>query len=104
MNLVASRAHGCVMVQLEPVADDIREALDFVLHEGPLEIRCRVSYDALRRQAGVFEIDGSRARRLFNWYRPNFERIALALYAAGDVHHGIVTIDFDDIFAPADRH
>lgn len=60
------------------MADDKREVLDFVVHERLIEIRRRVSYDALRWQAGVFEIGGRRARRLFNLYGSNFEGIARA--------------------------
>jgi len=93
----------CVMPQIGPTIDG-REALDFVFREGLVEIRCRVSYDALRRQAGVAEVNGDRARRLLNWYRRKLERIALAHYAAGDVRQGVVVIDSDDIVAPADRH
>jgi len=78
------------------------EAIDFVLREGEIEIRCSVSYDALRRQAGVAEMTGERAHRLFNWYREKLERIALARYAAGDFREGVVNIDPDDIAVPGD--
>ena len=56
-------------------ADDKREVRDFLLHEGQREIGHRVSYDALRRQAGVFEISGSPARRLSNWCRSNLSAL-----------------------------
>jgi uncharacterized protein DUF1488 len=80
-----------------------REAIEFVLREGQIEIRCSVSYDALRRQAGVVELNEERARRLFNWYRHQLERIALARYAAGDFRGGEVVIDRDDIAPLANR-
>ena len=38
------------------------------------------------------------------WYRDKLERIPFARYVAGDFHHGIVTIDSDDIAVPAGRH
>jgi hypothetical protein len=76
-------------------------AVDFLLREGQLEIPCRVSFEALKRRAGVFELSSARANRLFNWYRDELERIALSRYAAGDFRSGIVTIDTTDIPSPA---
>ena len=80
-----------------------REATEFVVREGQIEICCSVSYDALRRQAGVVELDEERARRLVNWYRHQLGRIALARYAAGDFRGGKVLIDRDDIAPPVNR-
>jgi len=95
---------GQEMPVVEGVSPQECEAIDFVLREGRLEIRCSVSYDALRRQAGVAEINEVRARRLFNWYRDKLERIALARYCVGDFRGGVVNINSDDIVVPADRH
>ena len=89
------------MPPIDQTIHDRREVLDFVLREGQLEIRCRVSFDALRRQAGVAEINRERAQRLLKWYRRKIERIALARYAAGELRDGIVVIDRDDIVVPA---
>ena len=99
--MVEKQPLGQEMPVVEPVSTRRCDAIDFVLREGQLEIRCSVSYDALRRQAGVAEMNGERARRLFNWYRDKLERIALARYAAGDFREGIVNIDPDDIAVPA---
>ena len=88
---------GQEMPHIHQIAGD---AIDFVFREGQLEIHCRVSFDALRRQAGVVEVDRERAQRLLSWYRPKIERIALAHYAAGDLLDGVVTIGSDDIAAP----
>jgi hypothetical protein len=38
-----------------------------------------------------------------HWYRHEIDRIALALYAAGDFADGVVTIDADDIGSPLGR-
>ena len=88
------------MPHLRQARDQGSDAIDFVFHEGQIEIHCRISFDALRRQAGVAELNRQRAQRLLNWYRPKIERIALAHYAAGDLCDGVVTIDTDDIAAP----
>ena len=85
------------MAACEGVPKPGRKAVEFVLREGQIEIRCSVSYDALRRQAGVVELNEERAQRLFNWYRHQLERIALARYAAGDFRDGEVAIDRDDV-------
>lgn len=85
----------------DPTGEDSDQGLDFLLHEGPANIICRISFEALRRQAGVAELSAERAERLFNWFRPEIERIALARYAAGDFSDGIVTIDANDIGSPA---
>ena len=94
---------GRVMMHASRTAVESHEAIEFTLQEGVIKIRCSVSYDALRRQAGVVHLNDTRAHRLLNWYRNKFERIALARYAAGDFREGIVTIDCDDIGSPGDR-
>ena len=79
------------------------QTIDFVLREGEIEIPCRISFEALRRQAGADVLSAERAERLFHWYRSEIERIALARYAIGDFTNGIVTIDPDDIGSPLGR-
>ena len=74
--------------------------INFVLREGQIEIPCRISYEALRRQAGADEWSSERSEQLLNWYRQEIEHIALARYAAGDFADGVVTIDLDDIDSP----
>ena len=78
--------------------------IDFVLREGQTEIPCRISFEALRRQAGGHDLSRKGAERFLRWHRREIERIALARYAAGDFTNGIVTIDVDDIgSSPARR-
>jgi Protein of unknown function (DUF1488) len=78
--------------------------IHFVLREGQTEIPCRISFEALRRQAGTRDLSREGAVRLLRWHRREIERIALARYAAGDFKNGIVTIDVDDIgLSPARR-
>jgi len=77
--------------------------INFVLREGQTQIPCRISYEALRRQAGVDELSSERAEELLNWYRQEIEHIALARYAAGDFVDGVVTIDLDDFGSPLER-
>ena len=74
--------------------------VDFVLREGQNEIPCRISFAALRRQAGADELSRERAERILNWYRLQIERIALARYAVGDLENGMVIIDAGDIGSP----
>lgn len=78
----------------------LEQTIDFVLREGETEIPCRVSFEALSRQAGADALSRDRAERLFRWYREEIERIALARYAVGDFSGGVVTIDTDDIGSP----
>jgi hypothetical protein len=78
----------------------VEQTIDFVVREGQTEISCRISFDTLRRQAGVDELSPERAERLLNRYRHEFECIALARYAVGDFANGVVTIDSDDIGSP----
>jgi len=80
------------------------DTVSFVFREGPIEIRCYVSLDALRRQTGVAEVKRERAERLLTWYGKEFERIALARHAAGDLCDGVVVIDSEENSAPVDRH
>jgi hypothetical protein len=75
-------------------------AVDFLLHEGKVDIPCRISFDALKRHAGVSGLPLGRADRLFNWHRGEIERIALARYCAGDFSDGMVSIDTTDIGSP----
>jgi hypothetical protein len=77
--------------------------INFVLREGHTEIPCRISFEGLRRQAGVEERSPERAERLLNRYRQEIKRIALARYAAGDFTNGVVAIDVDDIGSPLGR-
>ena len=84
-------------------ASDHERSLEFFLREGQIEIRCRISFEALRRQAGADELSLERAERLLRWYLPEIERIALARYACGDFANGIVTIDTEDIGSPLGR-
>ena len=78
--------------------------IDFVLREGQAVIPCRISFEALRRQAGARDLSREGAERLLRWHRREIERIALGRYAAGDFTNGIVTIDVDDIgSSPARR-
>ena len=85
----------------EPRGEWSAGAVNFSLREGEVEIPCRISFEALKRHAGVFELPFSRADRLFNWYRDQIERIALARYSAGDFSDGVVSIDTTDIGSPA---
>jgi hypothetical protein len=84
-------------------ASGLERSLEFVLREGQTEIRCRISFEALRRQAGADELSLDRAERLLRWYLPEIERIALARYACGDFSNDVVTIDTDDIGSPLGR-
>jgi hypothetical protein len=78
--------------------------LEFVLCEGQAEIPCRISFDALRRRAGVVELSLDRARRLLRCYRREIERIALVHYIGGALRGGMVIIEERDIGAAARRH
>lgn len=82
---------------------DLERTIDFVVRDGQAEIPCRISFDALGRHAGADELSWPRAARLLHWYRHEIDRIALALYAAGDFADGVVTIDADDIGSPLGR-
>lgn len=83
---------------------DLERTIDFVLREGQTEIPCRISFEALGRQAGADELSWERAARLLQWYRREIERIALARYAVGRFTNGVVTIDVDDIGSPLGGH
>jgi hypothetical protein len=78
----------------------LEQSIDFVLREGETEIPCRISLEALSRQAGASALSRERAERLLQWYRQEIERIAFARYAAGDFSDGVVMIDIDDIGTP----
>jgi hypothetical protein len=92
--------NGDLGVGMPTAIPALEQSIDFVLREGETEIPCRISLEALGRQAGAGALSRERAERLLQWYRQEIERVAFARYAAGDFSDGVVMIDIDDIGTP----
>ena len=82
------------------VTDPIRRTVNFTVRDGPTEISCCITFEALQRLSRVSGNIADIAGQLFDRHATEIEPVAIARYAAGDFAHGVVRLDRCDFRRP----